>query len=131
MTSFLVDQQLPKALATFLADRGHDARHIKDYAGGTTMLDPDIARLADPEARFVVTKDDDFRISHLLGKPPARLLHVAGGNITTRDLLALFDEHWSALNAGLATYRHLELTRAVCSSAAPEIAPLFVGVRKA
>lgn len=64
MTSFLVDQQLPKALATFLSERGHDARHIKEYDGGTTMPDSDIARLADSEDRFVVTKDDDFRIAH-------------------------------------------------------------------
>lgn len=76
MTVFLVDQQLPKALATSLSERGHDARHIKEYDGGTTMPDPDIALLADSEDRFVVTKDDDFRITHLLGKPPALLLHV-------------------------------------------------------
>ncbi len=112
MTSFLVDQQLPMALATYLAERGHDARHIKEYAGGTTMPDPDVARLADFEGRFVVTKDDDFRISHLLGKPPARLIHVTCGNITTRDLLALFGEHWSALEAALPTYRYLEINRA-------------------
>lgn len=112
MTSFLVDQQLPKVLATFLAERGHDARHIKEYDGGTTMSDPDIARLADSEDRFVVTKDDDFRISQLLGKPPARLLHVTCGNITTRDLLTLFGEHWSALDAGLSTYRYVEIHRA-------------------
>lgn len=73
MTSFLIDQQLPKALTTYLAERGHDARHIKDYPGGATMPDRDIARLADSEDRFVVTKDEDFRIAHLLGKPPARL----------------------------------------------------------
>jgi predicted nuclease of predicted toxin-antitoxin system len=112
VTSLLVDQQLPKALATFLAERGHDARHIKEYDGGTTMPDPDIASLADSQDRFVVTKDDDFRISHLLGKPPARLLHVTCGNITTRDLLSLFGEHWSGLDAGLSTYRYLEINRA-------------------
>jgi predicted nuclease of predicted toxin-antitoxin system len=112
VTSFLVDQQLPKALAAFLAEHGHDARHIKEYEGGTTMPDPEIAVLADSENRFVVTKDDDFRITHLLGNPPARLLHVTCGNITTRDLLSLFGEHWSALDAGLSTYRYLEIDRA-------------------
>lgn len=111
MTAFLVDQQLPRALATFLAERDHDARHIKEYDGGTTMPDSDLPRLADSEDRFVVTKDDDFRISHLLGKPPARLLHVTCGNVTTRDLLSLFGEHWSALDAGLSTYRYLEINR--------------------
>ncbi|MFP5252496.1 MAG: DUF5615 family PIN-like protein [Actinomycetes bacterium] len=56
MTSVLVDQQLPKALATFLAEHGHDARHIKECDGGTTMPDPEVAVLADSEDRFVVTQ---------------------------------------------------------------------------
>ncbi|GAA4817165.1 DUF5615 family PIN-like protein [Nocardioides caeni] len=112
MTSFLVDQQLPKALATFLAEHGHDARHIKDYERGTTMPDPEIALLADSEDRFVVTKDDDFRITHLLGKPPAQLLHVTCGNISTRDLLALFDQQWSALDAAFTAYQYVEINRA-------------------
>ena len=56
MIAFLVDQQLPKSLATYLTEHGHDARHIKDYPGGATMPDPDFARLADSEDRFVVTK---------------------------------------------------------------------------
>ena len=116
MTSFLVDQQLPKALATFLSERGHDARHIKEYDGGPTMPDPDIARLADFEDRFVVTKDDDFRITHLLGKPPARLLQVTCGNISTRDLLVLFDQQWSALDAVLAAYEYVEINPRACSS---------------
>lgn len=53
MTSFIVDQQLPKALATLLTEHGHDARHIKDYVGGTTMPDADTARLADSQGRLV------------------------------------------------------------------------------
>jgi predicted nuclease of predicted toxin-antitoxin system len=45
----------------------------------------------------VVSKDSDFRDSHLLSGSPARLLVVSTGNITNRDLLALFDEHLDAL----------------------------------
>lgn len=72
MGRFLVDQQLPYALARHLTRLGHDALHIKDYPGGSTLPDIDIARIADAEHRFVVTKDVDFRVSHLLGKGPAR-----------------------------------------------------------
>ena len=111
MTAFLIDQQLPQALATFLDVRGHQSRHIKDYPGGTTMRDRDIARLADAEQRFVVTKDDDFRVTHLLGLPPRRLLHVTCGNITTRDLLALFDQHWAALDDAIASCTYVEVNR--------------------
>lgn len=90
MTAFLVDQQLPKVLANYVTEQAHDARHITDYPGGTTLADPHVALLADAEGRFVVTKDEDFRISYLLGKSPAGLLHVTCGNIPTRDLLAMF-----------------------------------------
>lgn len=37
-----------------------------------------------------MTKDDDFRISHLLGKPPARLLHVTCGNTIGGIVFLLF-----------------------------------------
>jgi predicted nuclease of predicted toxin-antitoxin system len=111
VTSFLVDQQLPLALAKYLDEHGYDARHIKEYPGGSTMPDPDVAHLADSETRFVVTKDDDFRISHLLGKPPARLLHVTCGNISTRDLLTMVEQHWPEFCAAISTYRYLDINR--------------------
>lgn len=111
MTAFLVDQQLPKVLASYVVEHGHDARHIRDYPGGTTMSDSKVALLADAEGRFVVTKDDDFRISHLLRKPPARLLHVTCGNISTRDLLAMFDQHWPELEAAITAYTYVEINR--------------------
>jgi predicted nuclease of predicted toxin-antitoxin system len=85
VTSFLVDQQLPKALATYLAGRGYDARHTKDYPGGATMPDRDVGLLADSEDRFVVTKDEDFRISHLLGKPPARPVRAMLSTLACRS----------------------------------------------
>ncbi|MEO5665067.1 MAG: DUF5615 family PIN-like protein [Nocardioides sp.] len=111
MTAFLVDQQLPKVLANYLTEQGHDARHIKDYPGGPTMSDAQIALLCDVESRFVVTKDEDFRISHLLGKPPAKLLHVTCGNISTRDLLALFDQHLPEFEVAITAYAYLEINR--------------------
>jgi len=46
---------------------------------------------ADSADRVVVTKDSDFRDSHLLAGKPRRLLVVQTGNITNNALLALFD----------------------------------------
>lgn len=111
MTRFLVDQQLPRALATHLTSRGHDATHLKDYPGGTTLDDATVAQIADTEGRIVVTKDDDFRVSHLLNRRPARLLHITCGNISTPDLLALIGRHYVDLVATLDTYRYLEIDR--------------------
>lgn len=111
MTKFLVDQQLPRALATHLTSRGHDARHIKDYPGGATLQDTEIARIADIEDRTVVTKDDDFRITHLLHRAPTRLLHVTCGNISTSDLIALIERHYTDLSVALAEYNYIEIDR--------------------
>lgn len=111
MTAFLIDQQLPHALARHLVKLGHDATHVKEYAGGTTMDDVEISRIADTEGRVVVTKDDDFRVSHLLKRRPARLLHVTCGNIATSDLLGLVDQHYPELIAALVAYNYLELDR--------------------
>lgn len=51
------------------------------------------ARQADAEDRVVVTKDADFRDSHLITGSPRRLLIVATGNITNAVLLELFELH--------------------------------------
>lgn len=111
MTGFLIDQLLPQALARYLIEHGQDARHIKDYPGGPSLPDADVAELADADDRFVLTKDADFRISHLLRRPPAKLLHVTCGNVSTRGLLAIFDEHWTELLAATSAHSYVEIDR--------------------
>ena len=111
MTAFLIDQQLPARLAAHLNSRGHDARHVKEYPGGTTLRDTEIAAIADAEHRTVVTKDDDFRVLHLTRQRPARILIVTCGNIATRDLLALVDRYYEFLTAATDAYRFVELHR--------------------
>ena len=111
MAKFLIDQQLPHALATHLTRLGHGAAHIKQYPTGATLDDVEVARIADAEHRIMVTKDDDFRVSHLLSGHPARLLHVTCGNISTSDLIALFDRHYAELVAVIDVYSYIEITR--------------------
>ncbi|MFC3479250.1 DUF5615 family PIN-like protein [Kocuria carniphila] len=111
MAGFLIDQQLPRALAQHLTSLGHDAKHIKEYPGGATLPDTAVAQIADTEQRFVVTKDEDFRASHLLRKQPSQLLHITCGNISTRDLLALVDANYAALKVAIATYNYIEINR--------------------
>jgi predicted nuclease of predicted toxin-antitoxin system len=53
MVSFLVDQQLPRALALHLTGLGHDATHIKDYPGGATLPDTEVALI--PRSRGSLT----------------------------------------------------------------------------
>ena len=50
---------------------------------------------------MVVTKDRDFRDSHLLRREPRRLVVVATSNISNHELLALFTDHLATLVAAL------------------------------
>ncbi len=62
---FLVDAQLPPALARRLVERGHEAEHVADCgladaAGGA------IGRHAEAIGATIVTKDEDFATWKLL-----------------------------------------------------------------
>jgi len=98
---FLVDAQLPARLARFLSSSGHDALHTLDLSDGNRTTDARIAEVADGSDRVVVTKDRDFRDSHLLTGSPRRLLVVATGNITNDALLALFVKNLDVIVAAM------------------------------
>jgi predicted nuclease of predicted toxin-antitoxin system len=106
---FLVDAQLPARLAWFLTTSGHDALHTLDLPNGNRTTDAQIAEVADSSDRVVVTKDRDFRDSHLLMRSPRRLLVVATGNITNDALLSLFAKHLDLLVAALDEGDFIEL----------------------
>ena len=58
---FIVDAQLPPALADWLHVRGHDAHHAVARVGATAP-DEAIWRLAQDEHRAIITKDRDFHL---------------------------------------------------------------------
>lgn len=78
---FLIDAQLPLRLSHLLAKADHDSIHTSDLPDGNRTSDRQLAHIADSENRVVVTKDRDFRDSHLLQNLPRRLLVVTTGNI--------------------------------------------------
>ena len=88
---FLVDAQLPKRLADFLAfHTGYDCLHTLDLPAANQSQDGRIIQFSMAEQRIVITKDADFVNSFLLHGQPYKLLLVSTGNISTNDLLALF-----------------------------------------
>ena len=87
--NFLVDAQLPRRMAAWLAAAGCDAVHTPDLPDGNRTTDEQINDVADREQRVGVTKDSDFVDSHLLRGRPAKLLLISTGNISNRDLEAL------------------------------------------
>jgi hypothetical protein len=63
---FLVDAQLPPVLCGWFEERGSEAEHVSRRLGGQTP-DAEIAAYAAGQALVLVTKDDDFALTH----PPA------------------------------------------------------------
>ncbi len=90
---FIVDAQLPRRMAHWLAARGHDVLHTLDLADGNRTPDVAIIELACRDNRIVVTKDADFVSSYLLTGRPPRLLFVATGNMGNADLQQLLEQN--------------------------------------
>jgi len=106
---FLLDAQLPVHLARALASAGHDVVHTSDLPRGNASTDREVCEVADQQERVVVTKDRDFRDSHLLRGTPRQLLIVATGNMSNAALLALFEVHGSAVVTALQEADFVEL----------------------
>ena len=83
--------------------------HTSELPGGNRMPDRQIAEFANGESRVVVTKDRDFRDSHLLVSSPRQLLVVATGNITNLALLELFEAHLDTIVGALGDSDFVEL----------------------
>ena len=106
---FLVDAQLPAHLISLLSQAGHDAIHVATLPRGSRSTDAEVAAAADEEDRLVVTKDRDFRDSHLLQGTPRCLLAVVTGNITNTALLALFTANLEQIVLAVEESRFVEL----------------------
>ena len=108
---FLVDAQLPRRLALWLQQRGHDVIHTLDLAQQNRTPDPSLLALANTEQRVLITKDTDFEITYELGQGPPKLLLITTGNIHNDELMALFARHEEALFSLLAQHAFIELSR--------------------
>lgn len=108
---FLVDAQLPRRLALWLQQRGHDVIHTLDLAQQNRTPDPFLLARANQDDRVLVTKDTDFEITHELGQGPPKLLLITTGNIHNNELLQLFVRHEETLFRLLAQHEFIELNR--------------------
>jgi predicted nuclease of predicted toxin-antitoxin system len=106
----LVDAQLPKRLARWLATRGHDVLHTLDLPGGNRTPDAEIIAVACREDRIVVSKDGDFVDSHLVRRRPPKLLLIATGNVGNANLERIFERNIRAIEAALEASNFVELT---------------------
>lgn len=90
---FLVDNQLPPALARFISqDLGAEAYHVTDF-GLQSAHGVQIWRYASSSELIVVSKDEDF-ISLSVIEPITKLLWVRLGNCRRVYLLDVFRRLW-------------------------------------
>lgn len=108
---FLVDAHLPRRLCLILMRRGHDAIHTHTLPDQNATRDGIINRISIAEQRVVISKDSDFFYSHLLHGCPWKLLLLKTGNISTRDLIAMFGRNLPSIESALEVYTLVEVDR--------------------
>jgi predicted nuclease of predicted toxin-antitoxin system len=86
---FLVDAQLPPALARWLAAQGHEAAHVGDL-GMQAASDAAIWDHALASSSAIVTKDEDFAQRKVLADNGPVVVWIRLPNTRRRDLLAWF-----------------------------------------
>jgi len=85
---FLIDAQLPPALARYLESAGHEAVHVADL-GMERATDEEIWRPAAERGQTIVTKDEDFvALRAMRGDGPA-VVWLRIGNTTREHLLRI------------------------------------------
>lgn len=86
----LVDNQLPLALARFLAANDFDCQHVQDIGMGATD-DRAIWEYAKSHDMAIVTKDEDFQLmADRQGNIPPQVVWVRLGNCRKAALLQAF-----------------------------------------
>ena len=91
--NFLVDVQLPPALARWIVSQGHAATHVFDL-GLQTADDPVIWERARNEHAVIISKDEDFVDHWLLSDRPVPLVWIRKGNCSNRALVAWLEPLW-------------------------------------
>jgi predicted nuclease of predicted toxin-antitoxin system len=96
---FLVDAQLPPALARQIASFGHAAEHVAD-SGRASATDDSIRSYAAESSAVIITKDEDFALHRVLHEGPV-VVWVRMGNTRRAELLLRFEIAFPALLAAL------------------------------
>lgn len=108
---FLVDAQLPVALAKFLSQRGFDAIHTQELEKGNFTSDTEIIKISMNQERIVITKDSDFYNKFLLKCEPYKLIIISTGNIGTKELLEIFTKNIKRFEDEISLNSVLEISK--------------------
>lgn len=96
MRRFLVDNQLPAALARWLEAKGYPAEHVLALQLAQSS-DAAIWQRAARVTAVIVSKDEDFAQLTLLRPEPVSVVWLRIGNCRTSALLATLERAWPAV----------------------------------
>lgn len=97
---FLVDAQLPPALARWLDDRGQQAEHVWD-CGLTQATDAETWEYAAQAGAVLVTKDEEFAERRASGHAGPPIVWISLNNTRCREFLNKFESILPELLAAL------------------------------
>lgn len=98
---FLVDAQLPPALARWLVSQGHQADHVGDL-GLAAAADQVIWDRALADGSAIISKDEDFAQRSALSGHGPPIVWVRLPNVRRREVLSCFETILPAVLAALA-----------------------------
>jgi predicted nuclease of predicted toxin-antitoxin system len=99
---FLIDAQLPPALARWLREAGHEAEHVEDV-GLREASDSAIWARSLQSGTVIVTKDEDFAARSAQAATAPVIVWLRVGNTTNRALRAWIEPRLPGI-AGLLTH---------------------------
>ncbi len=97
---FLVDANLPPALASWLRDRGYAADHVSD-TGETSRTDAEIWREAVSAGSVLVSKDEDFARRRSVSSEGPQVVWIRLGNTRRAALFSHLERVWPRLESAL------------------------------
>jgi predicted nuclease of predicted toxin-antitoxin system len=97
---FLVDEQLPSALARWISAQGHVAEHVSDV-GLAGKEDTAVWHFALREGATLLTNDEDF-LNVSAQKPGCAVVWFTLGNTPNRILLQRMEQSFPQICEGLA-----------------------------
>jgi predicted nuclease of predicted toxin-antitoxin system len=91
--NFLIDSQLPPALARWITAQGHQAVHVVEL-GMEATDDSILWEHARKTSAVIVSKDEDFADRWLLHDEGVALLWIRKGNCSNTALMAWLEPLW-------------------------------------
>ncbi|RYF93023.1 MAG: hypothetical protein EON95_10410 [Caulobacteraceae bacterium] len=100
---FIVDEQLPPALATWLKTTGHEAAHIHERGLGGAA-DADIWLTCIEAGAVIITKDRDFALRRAATEGPT-VVWIRLGNMRVGEMMRQVRQAWPQALARLKAGR--------------------------